>query len=171
MVKNKKEKIKYKVIDNFLPKEKFNIIKNLMMGPNFPWYYQHNITNLNIETKNNLFYMTHMFYDLEPYSSFYNVIKENLLSLINIKSLIRVKANFYPNQKIVNIDEMHFDYKFKHKGAIFSINTNNGGTILKDKTKIDSVENRILFFDPSLEHDSENCTDQKTRVNININYF
>jgi hypothetical protein len=42
---------------------------------------------------------------------------------------------------------------------------------LKDGTKIDSVENRILFFNPSEEHDSENCTDEKTRINININYF
>ena len=171
MVRKKKNKIKYKVIDNFLPKENFNIIKDFMMGFNFPWYYQNGITNPNIETKNNLFYMTHMLYESEPRSSFYNLIKENLLSFIDIKSLIRVKANFYPNQKIVDINEMHFDYEFEHKGAIFSINTNNGGTILKDKTKIDSVENRILFFDPSLEHDSENCTDQKVRVNININYF
>jgi hypothetical protein len=69
------------------------------------------------------------------------------------------------------MDEMHIDYKYKHNGAIFSINTNNGGTILKDGTKIDSVENRILFFNPSEEHDSENCTDEKTRINININYF
>ena len=29
----------------------------------------------------------------------------------------------------------------------------------------------MLFFDPSIEHDSENCTNDKVRINININYF
>ena len=27
------------VIDNFLEKEKFNNIKNIILGSNFPWYY------------------------------------------------------------------------------------------------------------------------------------
>lgn len=164
------KKIKYKVIDNFLPKENFNILKTLMLSKNFPWYYFPNIT-FPKTSKGNLFYMQHLFFEKEPNSAFYSIIKENLLNFIDIKSLIRVKGNFYPNQNIKDIDEMHVDYTFKHKGAIFSINTNNGGTLLKDKTKIDSVENRILFFDPSIEHDSENCTDEKVRINININYF
>jgi len=163
-------KIKYKVVDNFLPKENFNILKTLMLSKNFPWYYFPNIT-FPKTSKGNLFYMQHLFFEKEPNSDFYLIIKENLLNFIDIKSLIRVKGNFYPNQNIKDIDEMHVDYTFKHKGAIFSINTNNGGTLLKDGTKIDSIENRILFFDPSIEHDSENCTNAKVRVNININYF
>ncbi len=36
---------------------------------------------------------------------------------------------------------------------------------------IDSVANRILFFDPSEEHSSSLCTDQKRRITINFNYF
>jgi len=166
----KKNNLDYKIIDNFLPKENFNILKTLMLGKNFPWYYFPNIT-FSKESKGSLFYMQHLFFEIEPNSDFYLIIKENLLKFIDIKSLIRVKGNFYPNQKIVDINEMHVDYNFKHKGAIFSINTNNGGTLLKNGTKIDSIENRMLFFDPSIEHDSENCTDEKTRINININYF
>ncbi len=161
----------YKIIDNFLPKENFIKIKELLLGNTFPWFYFPNISNLEKVSKGNLFYMSHLFYRYEPYSSFYDIIKNNLLNFMDIKSIIRVKANLYPNQSIKKLDEMHIDYDFKHNGAIFSINTNNGGTILKDGTKIDSIENRILFFDPSLSHDSENCTDQKVRVNININYF
>jgi hypothetical protein len=163
--------MKHKVIDNFLPKENFVKIKELLLGNAFPWFYFPNISDLEKFSKGNLFYMSHLFYELEPNSNFYNIIKTNLLNFMNIKSIIRVKANLYPNQSIKKINEMHVDYNFKHNGAVFSINTNNGGTILKDGTKIDSVENRMLFFDPSLEHDSENCTDEKTRINININYF
>jgi hypothetical protein len=163
--------MKYKIIDNFLPKENFLRIKELLLGNCFPWYYYPNISQIEKISKGPLFYMTHIFYDYEPRSTFCNIIKNNLLSFMDVKSILRVKANLYPNQSIKKINEMHVDYDFKHKGALFSINTNNGGTILKDGTKIDSVENRILFFDPSIEHDSENCTDEKTRINININYF
>tara|TARA_R110000822_G_scaffold85390_2_gene199875 strand:+ start:204 stop:713 length:510 start_codon:yes stop_codon:yes gene_type:complete len=167
----KKTKSKYKVIDNFLPQENFLQIKENLLGKDFPWYYFPDISFKNKTSKNSLFYMQHVLYNSEPNSSYYDFIKTNLLNFIDIKSLIRVKVNFYPNQGITKIDEMHIDYEYKHKGAIFSINTNNGATILKDGTKINSVENRILFFNPSEEHDSENCTDKKSRVNININYF
>jgi len=164
-------KVKHQIIDNFLPKENFIKIKELLLGKDFPWFYYSNIS-FKKETNGRLFYMAHLFYtNNQPNSSSYNLLKENLLNFMDIKSLLRVKANLYPNQFLKKINEMHVDYDFKHKGAIFSINTNNGGTLLKDGTKIDSVENRILFFDPSIEHDSENCTDQKVRVNININYF
>jgi hypothetical protein len=165
-------KVEHNIIDNFLPKENFIKIKEFLLGTDFPWYYCSNMTFKKNESKGHLFYMVHLFYiNNQPNSVYYDFLKENLLNFMDIKSLIRIKGNFYPNQSIKKINEMHSDYKFKHKGAIFSINTNNGGTLLKDGTKIDSVENRMLFFDPSIEHDSENCTDKKVRVNININYF
>jgi hypothetical protein len=164
-------KVKHTIVDNFLPKENFIKIKDFLLGENFPWFYRPNITFEN-KSEGPLFYMTHLFYiNNQPNSSYYDFLKENLLNFMDIKSLIRIKANLYPNQSIKKINEMHVDYDFKHNGAIFSINTNNGGTLLKDGTKIDSIENRMLFFDPSIEHDSENCTDQKARININFNYF
>jgi len=161
----------YKVIDNFLPKENFLKIKNVLMGKEFPWFYLPDISHKDVISNGPMFYMQHLFYKHEPNSSFFELIRTNLLDFIDIKALIRVKANLYPNQNIKKLNEPHTDFNYSHKGAIFSINTNNGGTLLKDGTKIDSIENRILFFDPSEEHDSENCTDQKIRVNININYF
>lgn len=164
-------KLKYKVIDNFLPKENFLNIKTTLFGKNFPWYFYPDIAYTNKISKNHMFYMCHVFYATNSNSSFFDLIKTNLLNFIDIKALIRVKANFYPNQSIKKSNDPHIDYNFKHKGAIFSLNTNNGGTILKDGSKIDSIENRILFFDPSQMHDYENCSDQKTRINININYF
>jgi hypothetical protein len=167
----KKNNLDYKIIDNFLPKENFVKIKELLLGNGFPWYYYPNISQIEKISKGKLFYMSHILYEYEPRSAFYPLIKDNLLNFIDIKSIVRIKANLYPNQSIKKVNEMHVDYDFKHNGALFSINTNNGGTLLKDGTKINSVENRMLFFDPSIEHDSENCTDEKTRINININYF
>jgi hypothetical protein len=164
-------KVEYKVIDNFLPKENFLIIKETMLSNNFPWYYYPDVSTRNQVSKGMLFYMNHLLYKNEQSTNFFHIIKNNLLKFMDIKAILRVKANFYPNQNIKKLNEPHIDYPFSHKGALFSVNTCNGGTLLKDGTKIDSVENRILFFDPSLYHDVDYCTDQKIRVNININYF
>jgi hypothetical protein len=167
-----KDKIQYKIIDNFLPKENFKAIKSLMFSDEFNWFYRPDVNFTGKDSSNMLFYFTHVFYSRNiPNSPFFNFIQENLLSFIKMNSLIRVKGNLYPNQGIKKINGSHVDYEFTHRGAIFYLNTNNGKTLLNDKIKIDSVENRILYFDPSIKHDSENCTDQKVRMNININYF
>ena len=60
--------------------------------------------------------------------------------------------------------------KQEHKGAVFSLNTCNGGTVI-DGQKFDSVGNRILFFDPTKPHHSTSTTDVKRRLNVNINYL
>ena len=163
----------YKVIDNFLPEEDLIKIEDVILRSiDFPWYYQPNISFDEKKSKSVLFYLIHMFYsNYRPSSNYFPLIVP-LVNRLEPKALIRVKGNFYPNQGIQDLDEMHQDYAFKHKGAIFSLNTCNGGTLLKDKTLIESVRNRILLFDPSELHDSIGCTDNtKARVNININYF
>jgi hypothetical protein len=160
----------YKVIDDFLPEKEFLTIKDLLFSNNLPWFYYPNIS-FNEHSKNNLFYLVHIFYfNSRINSDFFDNIKI-ILDKINPQKLLRVKANMYPNQGIQDLNEMHVDYDYSHKGAIFSINTCNGGTILENGTRIPSLANRILFFDPGKPHDSYNCTDTKNRVNININYL
>ena len=39
------------------------------------------------------------------------------------------------------------------------------------KRKIDSVSNRIIFFDGNEDHYSSTCTDQPVRMNINFNWL
>ena len=77
----------------------------------------------------------------------------------------------YPNTEKVHEHGEHADYSWKHKTALFSLNTCDGYTKLEDGTKIDSVANRMLLFDASTPHTSSTCTDQPVRVNINFNYF
>jgi len=166
-------KEEYQIIDNFLPEKNFNKIKELFFSNYLNWYYHPCVNYVEEESPDNLFYFTHLFYQKDaPSSPYYDLINENLLSFMkDVRSLIRVKGNLYPNQNIKKRNGNHVDDVFDHKGAIFYINTNNGRTIINDKIKIDSVENRILYFNPLTPHDSENCTDQKIRTNININYF
>lgn len=163
--------MQYEVIDNYLPQEQFEIIRDIMMGLDLPWYYNPGVAFSTENYNVNSMYFTHRFCKgAVVSSSFFDSILP-LLHKMEVKALIRVKGNMYPNVGSLLEHDRHVDFDFPHKGAIFYINTNNGPTTLEDGTKIDSVENRILFFDPSKEHYSTHCTDQKVRVNININYF
>lgn len=164
----------YKVIDDYLPKQEFENIKNIIVNDdlNFPWYYNKFLNNRDYGEINDHFYFVHVVYNKYLKNSDYFDDLLPLITKINPKALIRIKANAYPkNGNDIIKHGSHTDYDFSHKGAIFYLNTNNGKTILEDDTKIDSIENRILFFDASKPHSSTNCTDAKMRFNINVNYF
>jgi hypothetical protein len=161
----------YKIIDNFLPKEELKIIQDVMLGPDFPWYFNNVITDPQEIIDG--YYFTHVFFYEDTYgpnSNFFNILIP-ILNKLDFKALIRVKGNLHPNVNKYVINSKHTDYEFEHKGAIFYVNTNNGYTIIEDDVKIESIENRLLIFDPSKPHSSTNCTDTKRRVNINFNYF
>ena len=168
--------MEYTVIDNFLDEEYFDSLATLFTDKNktknitMPWFFGSNISYEN-EVENNIFFMTHMFYaENMPRSPLY----ENLIPLLeklDTKSLIRIKANLFPNTEILHEHPMHTDYEFCHSAAILSLNTCDGYTKLKDGTKIDSVANRILLFDASNEHCSTTTTNVPARINININYM
>jgi hypothetical protein len=161
-------KIKYKIIDNFLEKEKFLKIKNLMLSANFPWFYNDRVS---VEKLKNSFYFTHTFIKEGRVNSDICDVIYPIFNKLKLKSVIRAKSNFYPKTTEIEEHEKHIDFKFKHKGCIFYVNTNNGFTRLKNKEKIESIENRVLLFDSSIEHNSSTCTDQNGRLNININFY
>lgn len=155
--------------DNFLSVAEFELVKNLMLGNTLSWYYNDFVSDE--ADKQDDFYFTHQFYaGNQPNSPHYQTIFP-IVTRLDAKAIIRIKGNLYPNvgKKVEN--SWHNDYPFPHKGAVFYVNTNDGYTELDDGTIIESKENRILLFDPSVRHRSVQCTDEKTRVTINMNYF
>jgi hypothetical protein len=160
----------YTIIDNFLSEDEFKVIEELMMGDHFPWHYHKCVTSVEQES-NKAFYFTHLFYSNPQITSDHIKVLNPLIEKLDVKAFIRIKGNMYPNLNGFSPEEPHIDYDYPHKGAIFYINTNDGCTILEDGTRIESIANRILLFDPSRLHDSTYPSDQKVRVNININYF
>ena len=174
--------IKYDVIDNLLENKYFNELaflitnkgRNIKLGhspPEFPWFFQSNIEGLDEPETGDLFYLTHAMYDNNhPNSQYYELVIP-LLDTIGTRSLIRVKANLYPRTDVLHEHKMHRDMDYSHSGAILYLNTCDGYTKLNDGTKIESVENRLLKFDPSIEHCSTTTTNDLARFNININYF
>ena len=137
-----------------------------------PWFFQSKIADINKVSDSNLFYMIHSFYDGNvPMSTHFNTIIP-ILEKLEMRCLIRVKGNLYPNTEILHEHPMHTDYKFSHSGALLSLNTCDGYTKLKDGTKIDSIANRILLFDAGeVMHCSTTTTNVSARINININYI
>ena len=173
------EKTNYEIIDNFFPLDEFNELYGFLLPPKLIkgqeqlcWGYTHNVINMEGKGEEDwrLLYFVHMAYEHTILSAMTDKILPHCKQL-NIKTLIRMKINLYPNTETIKEHGMHIDYDFPHKAGILSINTCDGYTKLEDGTKIDSVANRMLLFDASTPHSSSTCTNQPTRVNININYF
>jgi len=179
-----------KVIDNFLDKAIFDEMQEIVMGKDFPWYhYDQPVDNyfqwdydktpqeIEVEAKRveGCFFMVNSLYDNQRPISGKNEASVSVLkpitSKLKVKELIRAKFNSYPNQHKLIEHTWHRDTDYTHKGCLLALNTCNGYTKFKDGTKVESVENRALFFDPSIEHTSTNTTNAPRRVNLNINYF
>jgi len=159
----------YKIIDNFLLKEEFKKIQEICTY-NLPFYYNRAVADIN-KTKSDGYYFCHFFYENNKLkSSMFKEIIDPLLKKFKFFALLKAKANLYPSTSKIKQHDWHVDFPIPHKGFLFYINTNNGFTILKDGTKIESVANRALFFNSSEKHCSTTCTDQNVRINININY-
>jgi len=179
------------IIDNYLDKEYFDSLVAFFMDDKGPqvieWTMVRNIEGPgNPDASVKLFYMTHIFYvdiimGLDNGKKVYGVghisspFFEKILPLLdklNIKSLIRVKANLYPySGETLHEHRMHTDYEFPHYAALLSLNTCDGYTKLEDGTKVESIANRILHFDGSQKHCSTTTTSKFARINININYL
>ena len=158
------------IIDNFLKEDNFNLIKKIFFSEKINWFYSKNISADIKEKDFGHNFLCHMIYKDNQITSKYLQTIQPILEKLNLKALIRIKANMYLNQGKYIIHRPHQDFSFEHKTALYYLNTNNGHTIIGDK-KIDSIENRIILFDGSIEHSSTNCTDANRRLNINFNYF
>ena len=124
------------------------------------------------KTKLDSFQFFHMFYNASHVTSPAFDILEPLLSKLNYKSLVRIKLNLNPYSQKLICSEYHRDQSFDCKVAIYYLNTNNGYTQFKEgEKKINSVKNRMIFFDSDALHRGTNSTDCKNRLVLNFNYF
>ena len=126
----------HKIIDNFLPLDVFDKLKTFLLPVDFkkgegqiPWYYipAGNAVSFSFDTQANwrLFYLSHIVYEQTITSPFYERTIPHCWEQLDIKSLIRIKINMYPNTEKLHEHGMHTDYPFPHKAGILSINTCN----------------------------------------------
>lgn len=160
------------IIDNFLDKTDFYILKSNLLNSSFPWYFNDFILERGTKKCSEYYnyQFTHSFFTANKKSDFYYLV-EPCLKKLKIRSLLRIKANLTPRADKKVVQGMHTDFECDCLTSIFYINTNNGFTLFKDKQKIKSVENRMVIFKSSAIHSSVTCTDTKVRCVINFNYF
>jgi len=173
-----------KVIDNFLLEEDLRGLQDsIVNNDNFPLYIQHSVAYDQESNKADWkekywnWYATHKVYDNDQIVSpeVFPIIQHLFVSRIKevhpLRSLMRIKINFYPYTDTVREHAPHVDYDFDHYGAIFALNTCDGFTRLTDGTKIESVENRFFIFNASQFHNSSTTSDAQSRYNINFNFL
>lgn len=169
-----------KIVDNFLPQDLYErLSESIVYHANFPLYFQKYVSHdISLKLDKNQgqpwnWYATHELYNhSKPTSEFCRTIVEIFGDrLPELRALMRIKVNFYPHTETLREHSKHVDYDFSSHAAIYSLNTCDGFTRLSDGTKVDSIANRMLFFDGGENHNSSTTTDQMGRYNINFNYL
>lgn len=130
----------YKENKNFLSKEELEIVNNIVLTNNFPWYFNpcattddfpffsHVIIDRYDPKKEELKINSNMF-------DFFNNVLTRFISnnKIEIKQITRMSLNLtYPNCNYKSGDP-HVDHDFKHKIIMFYLNKTDGDTIIYDK--------------------------------------
>tara|TARA_Y100001949_G_C15814190_1_gene254819 strand:+ start:95 stop:616 length:522 start_codon:yes stop_codon:yes gene_type:complete len=169
-----------KTIRDFLPKQNFDRLSQIIFAPTFSWYLTTSVASPYLKSKENskLFYMSHLVYEKEKYvkvnlndQAIIDLLLEKLAPEEGNLQLIRMKINFYPNTTELHEHDYHRDYEYSHMGAILSLNTCDGYTKIRETdTKYYSWANTLLSFNPSEDHCSTTTTNAIGRFNININY-
>ena len=181
-----------KIEDNFLEQKKFDRLQNILMTkrmprsskppiPRIPWYYITPIVYMedddDVDGSNKDFQFVHTFYDdLQPTSQLF---PEGfpILEKLKVAALFRIKANLRTRASEISESPFHVDIQYSEEKlkqlltSIFYINSNNGYTKFEDGTKVESVANRLVTFSTNMKHCGTSCTDKKTRIVINFNYF
>jgi len=163
------------VVDDFLSKEDYKNIKDVMSSNDFPWFLQDSVTGNGKDDPLEVLF-THSIYSVYGTSnpgirsSFYAVCLP-VIKKIGDVIIVRIKANCYARTESLRTHNLHVDHPFPHETCILSLSSNNGYTSLETGEKIKSMENRALFTKDLLPHASTNCTDLKCRINLNVTFI
>lgn len=164
------------VINKLLNQEDLDRIKNILSDSNFPWYYHSSVAydHEDFGSFDNPynFQFVHSFYNgFAPNSNFIDLMSP-ILEKMDIKALVKIKANLVTRTDRIIEHQMHTDVvDMDCKTSIFYINSNNGYTKFEDGVVVNSEENKLITFDSSIKHTGTSCTDEKCRIVINFNYF
>ena len=124
------------------------------------------------------FQFTHIFLMQQQIVSPFAKELDPILERIQPLVMLRVKANLLTRTPVVDEFTMHTDLSYipeeklkQISTSILYINTCDGYTKLEDGTKVESVANRLITFPANMKHTGTSCTNEKTRIVINFNYW
>ena len=164
------------IIDNFLPDNNFNHIKNIITSQYFPWCYAPTLKNVEtgeineLEHKETQNQFVHLFYNFDvPVTEYFQELK-CFREKLEVKSLVRIKANLNPCIDKVLEHGYHIDLP-DCTTAVYYLNTCEGYTKFETGEVVESVENRIVIFDSNIKHTGTTTTNPTGRFVINFNFF
>ena len=161
------------IIPNFIEDRQVqeDIKNTLTKNRQIAYFYNDSVGD---EDDHSDFYFVHFLFENNIHSHECSPMFDRILSPIigrlKFNSLIRAKVNLYTRKSEFIQTGMHTDTGIPHMVGLYSVNTNNGYTLFKDGTKIESIENQMVIFDGKREHCSVAQTDTNVRVNVNINF-
>ena len=159
------------IYDDLLPDPDY--LLNSMLSPQFNWHFGRGVVYDSMcDELDNYQFGNVMYQNMTPKSDEFGLVNGILnYSKLKIAALIRVKANLNTRTHKIIKHGFHVDLPYPCTTAIYYVNTCNGFTEFEDGTVVESVANRFVTFPSSLKHTGTTCTDQKTRIVINFNYF
>ncbi|NBP56621.1 2OG-Fe(II) oxygenase [bacterium] len=172
-----------KIIDNFLKKDEYFQILDILTSPQFDWHFNDTVSYSDKPNNSvNDFQFSHIFYKNPNMTSQYFSVLSPILHNLNCDVLMRAKANLRSPTHIIEEAEMHLDVSYSSminkldvmqalKTAIYYVNTNDGYTFFEDGTKVESIANRIVIFPSTMRHAGSTHTNAKYRIVLNFNYF
>ncbi len=165
-----------KIYDDLLHKEDANFLLNSLTSEIFPWHYGAKVVPPEMSFCDDLddYQFCNLIYDnMKPNSEDEFNLVSPIINKVDLRiiSLIRVKANLLPRRDRIIKHGFHTDLPYPCTTAIYYANTCNGYTEFEDGTIVESVKNRFVTFPSSMKHTGTTCTDAKTRIVINFNYF
>jgi len=154
------------IINNFLPQEIYQNIKDNILSDHFPWFFNENV----LSDRKSTYQFTHTFYvDQNAHSSFCELLKP-IMDILKPQNIVRVKANLNPQTEKIIETGLHTDSSNdKLKSAVFFLNTCDGYCKINNK-KFFSQDNTMLIFNSNIDHTGSTTTNKKRRVLINIIY-
>ncbi|AOO10837.1 hypothetical protein RW080711_025 [Synechococcus phage S-RIM8] len=176
-----------KIIDDFLtPKEYAYIKSNALDNSKIPWNYGFGKSFGSRESSQDLRnqQLTYTIYHVARFPEIlgteYAAIVAPIINMCSVLAIHRIKANLelYSGEEKYE-SEFHYDWSDKTthlpgnamQCAIYYVNSNNGYTEFEDGTIIESVANRMVFFNNSMKHRGVSATDVPSRCVLNFNWF
>ena len=176
-IMNNIKELPFNVTDNFLPDSEFWRVYSEMLGPEFPWFVQLPKDSeeaygngLYFHHKNSIVQFSHNIVSEFGTSPWVSLV-EPIIKALGAKEVIDIRARMLMKTSKVIPLNWHTDKDLDCKTAVYYLNSNNGKTIFKEGSEVESISNRLLSFDSQNTHMGTTCSNTDYRVVINFNYY
>jgi len=180
-----------KVIDNYLDKDTFKKITDLVLSDNFPWFYNENITQDKSNQHVFSYGFTHIFHDGQKRNTYYSElilpITKQIQTTVNGGDILRSRLDMTMSVSGKYMHNPHIDYPYDNITTIFYLNDSDGDTVLFNEygndintvykrerlTEINRVSpkaNRLLIYDGNRLHTGNSPVNHKRRILLNSNF-